>query len=493
MPVLIFFSSVLKSNSSNTTNGLNIKNLFAISNSVDQPKINNTRTNEKYRAIFLRGDIGYRDFLFGEFTLRNDWYSALPPSNNSVFSKSFGGTFVFSELLDLPFLDFGKIRASWGEIPTAIEPYSYPGLQYSVGLYKRYGNFMMNTPDQLVDEDIHGAVKTQKEVGMEFRFLKSRIGFSATWWDGTEKDIPLVMTIAGYNGFKTRLTNTGEIAKQGMDFSLDLRPVANSNMTYEINTTFSYLIKNDVKSIADGIDQIVLESPILSGAPIMVHAVGKPWGQLFGNGMTMFEGKPLLNPDGSYVVDPQKYFGSVLPKFTGGIQNSFKILKNIIVTANFDFQIGGKFCSVSENRGDFSGLSARTSGYNDKGNPIRDPVDEGGGVHVTGADATTHEDVDYYVDAYDYFAGMPVWDSYIYDLTYLKFRELSLGYKIPVNQFKGFGKKIKGISLSFVCINPWLIYSDSKGFDPSEVSNPSGEIAQYPGTRSFGINLKINL
>ena len=76
-------------------------------------------------------------------------------------------------------------------------------------------------------------------------------------------------------------------------------------------------------------------------------------------------------------------------KFTGGIQNSFKILKSIIVIANFDFQIGGKFCSVSENMGDYSGLSARTSGYNDKGNPIRDPVDEGGGVHVTGVDATT--------------------------------------------------------------------------------------------------------
>ena len=168
----------------------------AISNSVNQPEVVNTRTNDKYRALFLRGDIGYRDFLFGEFTLRNDWYSALPPSDNSVFSKSFGGALIFNDLLNLPFLDFGKIRASWGEIPTSIEPYSYPGLQYSVELYKRDRNIMMNTPDQFVDQDIHGAVKTQKEVGMELRFLKNRVGFSATWWDGTEKNIPLAMTLS---------------------------------------------------------------------------------------------------------------------------------------------------------------------------------------------------------------------------------------------------------------------------------------------------------
>ena len=47
-----------------------------------------------------------------------------------------------------------------------------------------------------------------------------------------------------------------------MDFVFYLRAVTNSNLAYEINTSFSFLIKNDVKSIADGIDQIVLESPI---------------------------------------------------------------------------------------------------------------------------------------------------------------------------------------------------------------------------------------
>ena len=171
-----FFSSIYKANSANTVNGLNIKNLYSISNSKDQPNISNSREKEKYRAAFARGDVGFRDFLFAEFTVRNDWYSVLPPDNNSVLSKSFGGSFVFSDLANLDFLSFGKFRASWGEIPTVIGIFDYPGFAYGVGTYQWNGNFLMGTPDQLVDPNIRGAVKTQKEIGLELRFFNNRVG-----------------------------------------------------------------------------------------------------------------------------------------------------------------------------------------------------------------------------------------------------------------------------------------------------------------------------
>jgi len=491
-----FFNSIFRSNSANTVNGLIVKNLYTITNSLDQPYITNNRTEEKYRAIFLRGDAGFKDFLFGEFTLRSDWYSVLPPSNNSILSKSFGGAFVFSDLLKLPFLDFGKIRASWGEIPTAIEIYSYPGLEYSVGLYKWNGNYLMSTPDQQVDPNIHGAVKTQKELGLELRFFKNMVGISATYWDGSEKDIPCPVTIANYSGFATRYLNTGEINKLGLDFALYVKPVSKANLSYELNAVLSYLIKNKIIKIAEGIDSFVALSQLdWIQTPDLVHAAGKPWGEISGSGMKMWEGKPLLNSDGTYVTDQQKYFGSVLPKITGGIQNSLKILKNFTVIANFDFQIGGNFFSMSDMWGTYSGLTSRTSGLNDKGNPIRDPVDEGGGVHVTGVDATTYSDIDYYINASDYFHNLlnsGIYDSFVYDLTYFKLREFSIGYGFPLKRMNGLYKYIKDMNISFVGLNPWLIYSASKDFDPSEISNAGGEQGQLPGTKSFGMNLKVN-
>ena len=176
-----FFSALSKSNGASTVNGFNIKNLYSITNSKDQPSISNSRSALKWRAGFLRADVGYRDFLFAEFTLRNDWYSTLPPADNSVLSKSVGGSFVFSDLLNIPAINFGKIRASWGEIPTSIGAYAYPGFEYSVNQYQWTGNFLMSTPDRLVDPNIRGAVKTQRELGLEMRFFNSFIGFSATY------------------------------------------------------------------------------------------------------------------------------------------------------------------------------------------------------------------------------------------------------------------------------------------------------------------------
>jgi TonB-linked SusC/RagA family outer membrane protein len=496
-----FFSSVYKLNRAQTVNGFSIKNLYSIANSKDPALITNTRELNKYRAVFARGDVGFRDYIFGEFTLRNDWYSVLPPDKNSILSKSFGASFVFSDLAKLSWLDFGKVRASWGEIPTVIDIYAYPGFAYTPGSFQWNGNMLMTTPDQVVDPNIRGAVKTQKEIGLELRFLKNKLGLTATYWDGTEKDIPYSISIANYSGFNSKYLNTGKIAKSGLDLGLNFKPVNKTNISWEANVTLAYLINNKVVKIAEGINSFTVQGlwtladgSSRYGTPMMLHEVGKQWGELVGAGVKRFEGKPVLNSDGSYVSDPQKYYGNVLPKFTGGFQNSFKILKNFTVIANIDYQFGGKFFSLSDAFGSGSGLTARSSGLNDKGIPIRNSVADGGGIHIYGVDATYYTPVDYYVDARTYWNSITNnqwYDDCVHDLTYIKLRELSIGYNVPVDKI-GLSKYIQGITVSFVAQNPWLMYAKTKDFDPSEISRQSGEAGQFPGIRSFGTNIKIN-
>ena len=491
-----FFNTLYRSHDSYTTDGLNVRNLFAISNSKGQAYLEDIRTEEKYRAVFIRGDVGFRDFVFGEFTIRNDWFSTLPPDDNSILSKSFGISFVFSDLLKLPWLSFGKLRASWGEIPTSIGAYVYPGYSYTVSQYQWNNHFVMTSPDQLVDPNIKGDVKTQKEVGLELRFLNNRAGITATYWDGSEKDIPYKVTIAGYSGFSSKYMNTGKIIKQGLDFVLNLKPFNMTNLRWEVNSTFSWLIKDKVVSIAEGVDRFTMQNLLNNSSyPSLVHATGYTWGQLFGSGMKMYNGKPELNPDGSYVVDRQKYYGSIIPKITGGLQNNFEIFKNITLVANIDYQFGGKFWSLSELSGTYSGLTAWTSGLNDKGIPIRDPVENGGGVHVFGVDATTHEDVDYYIDAYTYFHNfndLGIFDPFIYDLTFIKFRELGISYDIPLEKIGNMKKFLQKVNISLVLQNFWLIYAKTYDIDPAEVTYVDGETGQFPACRSFGMNIKIN-
>lgn len=490
-----------KSNGGNTNEGLNVPNLFTLANSKSTASNFNDRTEEKYRALLAFGNIGFRNMLFGEFSLRNDWYSTLPPDNNDVLSKSFGASFVFSDLVrkSLPWLSFGKIRGAWGEIPQALGTssttfgaYRYPGFNYGVGEFQWDGNFLMSTPNQLVDSAIHGAVKTQKEVGIELRFLQNRLGVTATYWDGTERDLPLSVSTNGASGFTSKLINTGEITKKGLDLQFSARPVWMDNFRWELNATWGRLLENKVVSIAPDIDRITVEGVWGSTAPYMVHEVGKNWGQIYGNGIKRIDGQPILNTSGFYVSDANVFFGSVLPDYTGGVQNTFQILRDFTVNVNIDYQKGGKFVSLSDMWGSYSGLTARTATVNDKGNPIRDAVVDGGGIHVFGVDAT-NKPVDYYVEAQDYFHNLynnRAFDEFVYDLTFVKMRELSVGYNIPVNKLK-INNWAQRATISLVARNPFLIYAKTADMDPSEISNVSGETGNFPGTRSFGFNLRV--
>ncbi len=498
-----FFKWTSKSNSGNTNQGLNVPNLFTLANSVNQAAQANGRTNEAYNAIFGKVNVGYKDFLFVNATLRNDWFSTLPSENNSVLSKSFGASFIFTEFTkeSLPWLSLGKIRGSWGEIPQALGSgttfgaYRYPGMAYGVGQFKWGSNFLMGTPDQVVDPNIKGSVTSQKELGLDLEFERGKYGVSFTYWDGSEVGFPYALTVNGASGFSSLLTNIGKITKKGIEITLKARILDMPNLRW--NATFNYadLIENDVVELSKEYE--ITQTNALAGMwgtniPYQLNTAGMRWGQLFGNGIKRINGQPVLNNDGTYAMEGNQYFGSVLPRYTGGLQNSFTVMKNFHVNVNFDYQFGGKFTSLSQMWGSYSGLTARTATINDLGNPIRDAVADGGGIHVHGVNAEG-QPVDYYVEAQTYYQSLYnnyTIDEFIGDLTFIKLRELSVGYSLPVAKL-GLSKYFNNATVSVVTRNPFLVYAKSKDFDPSEISATYGETGQLPGTRSIGVNLRI--
>jgi TonB-linked SusC/RagA family outer membrane protein len=480
----------------NTVNGLNAPDFFALSNSKDPIAYSNYRERAKNRAGFVRGDIGWKNLLFAEFTFRKDYFSQLRGEDNGILSKSFGGSFVFSDLTKnaLPFLSFGKIRASWGEIPQSLNPYQV-GFNYGISQNQWAGNFLMSTPNTIIDPKIKGAVSTQREIGLDMKFLRNRFGFSVTYWDGTIKDFPYELTIPATQGFSKYLTNIGEIQKKGVEVLVNINPVRTKNFNWEITGTWAKLLENKVVSLAPGIDRITYATGDFgTGTYVayLVHQKGARWGQMFGGGFKRINGEKVVTADGLFVREADTYLGSVLPNYTGGVQNSITF-KNIVLNFNIDFQQGGKFFSLSDFWGSFSGLTAKTATINDKGNPIRDPVADGGGVRVDAVDADGKA-VTNYIDAQSYyhqFQSKGISENSIYDLTFVKLREVSLGYRFDLVKM-GISKKITGATFSVVSRNPWLIYAKTRDFDPSEISNTYGENSQLPGTRSLGVNLKLN-
>ena len=497
-------------NSGSTSDGFNTPNLYTLANSKGTISSTDDRYKVKDNGLFVSAQVGFRKFLNVDVTLRNDWLSMFPKANNDILSKSFGGSFVFSELLknQLPWLTLGKIRGSWGEVPQSLDApgvrggYRYPGSLYSQGAVQWNGNFQQFTSSAQVDPNIQGAVATEKAVGADFSFFKgARVGFSVTYTERVNKDFPTNTVFSLASGTSQLLTNAGEIDFKGIDYTLNLKPVWSKNLKWEINATYSTTISNEVVDI-DGKPQDVWKNAGTAAPSLTVETAtfgptlraieGQQWGQLYGRGIKRDgAGNALLNSDGTYVYDANTRFGSVLPDFTGGFQNTFTVLGNFTVNVNIDFQKGGKFYSTSTKWGNSTGVLAKSAGLNDKGNPIRDDVADGGGIHIFGVDATTLKPVDYYLNARDYLNGSNnTFDNDIFDLTFVKMREVGIGYNIPVNKL-GMGKWLKKANFSVIASNALLIYAKTKDFDPSEISGQSGEGGQFPGLRGVGVNLKL--
>ncbi|MBK8521695.1 MAG: SusC/RagA family TonB-linked outer membrane protein [Chitinophagaceae bacterium] len=492
------FKTKFRGVNANTLGGLSAPGLYALANSKNNINYGNTRNQFQRRSLFVRADIGFRNFLFIEGSYRRD-YTSTEPQDNYIDSKSGGLSFVFSDLIRnaVPFISYGKIRGSMGQLLNTLGIYQLNST-YAIGTQQwqanNVGNIVTSVPGNLVDPALQGAVNTEKEIGLEMRFLKNRIGFNVTYWDRTNKNFPVNVTVDQSTGYNFISKNAGEIAKKGWDIQGFIKPIQSKNLAWEISATWGYLVKNEVVSIFGDIKRLNLATGAFSGssAAYAVNEIGQPWGQMFGGGIKRVNGVPELTAAGLFIREADKKFGSVLPNYTGGIQNTFNIFKNFTLNVNIDYSIGGKFFSLSDHWGTFSGLTARTAELNDRGIPLRDPVADGGGVHVFGVDATGKA-VDYYVDGQTYFhqfRNASIAEDNIYSLSFVKLRELSLGYRLPVEKL-GMGKFVKTAVFSVVSRNPWLIWSEDKGFDPSEISNVYGEDGQLPGTRSVGVNLKL--
>lgn len=101
----------------------------------------------------------------------------------------------------------------------------------------------------------------------------------------------------------------------------------------------------------------------------------------------------------------------------------------------------------------------------------------------------------HYVDAQTYyhqFVNNSIATNSVYDLTFVKLRELSIGYQIPVNKIGAIGKVFNSATVSFIGRNLWLMYSNVDDFDPAEISGQFGENGQMPSLRSYGFNLKLS-
>lgn len=480
-----------------TAGGLSIPGYYNIAASKNRPTTNNTEIRKEVKSLYGYASLGWRNMLFLDLNVRNDWSSALPPSNNSYLYGGVSTSFVFTELMEQnDILSFGKIRASVARVGSDIDPYQIYQT-YTVGNpYDTYPT--LTVPNTIPNSDLKPTLSTSYELGTELRFLRNRVRFDFNYYSREAKDQIINLTIPSSTGYSAALVNAGNIANHGVEITLGGTPVKSKEFTWDIDINLAYN-RNEVKKLYGESKNLVVNPAGLGasfgfvGTPgISVNArVGETYGMLIGTGYKRNDaGQILVDDAGNPMLELNKELGSILPDYTGGIYNELTY-KNFVLGFAIDFQKGGKLMSLTSMLNAGSGLSYLTVGNNDKGNPKRDAVADGGGIRVDGVRESDGKANETYIETKRYYQTVlsSLWEEWVYDATFVKLREVRLGYNLPKRWYQKWG--VQSANFAVIAQNPWLIYSTVKGIDPSQLQTPWMDTGQLPGTRTLGFNLKL--
>ena len=490
------------STSASTSGGLAIPDFYILANSVDKPNYSTGRYNQSRISAFGLLSLGYKSMLYLDGSYRFDWQSTAASDANRVETFGVSGSFLFDKLINVDAISFGKLRAGYSEAPI------FPGAYQTSPTYSSgtsYGSLAsLAVPNTLSNPNLTGGMRTELEYGIEFKFLNNRLGLDVTYFDREDSNLPVAISSAASTGYTGLNVNSKITSSNGVEVMLSGTPIQNENLRWDVSVNFATMEKT-VDFIYDGIERNILNSWLSWSSMDLQEIVGEEWGMLYGRKRRQdANGNWMYYASGNHMYDNNQLLGNIMPNFTGGI-NSNLVYKNWDLAVNIDFQDGGLYHSVTDMFSMASGQHEWTAGLNDKGNPKRDAVSAGGGIHQVGVKADG--------SVYDAYRAPDSWawgnwtrdDLWLVDASFVKLRQVRLGYTFNADQisktpFSDISVAVIGTNLAILSeTTDWGDYRGSKtpGLDPSELGagwsggSYASEGGQLPSARSFGLNVSL--
>ena len=478
---------------------LNFNNLKTINNPVElhSPRY---ETN----SVFASADLGYKNYLFLEITGRNDWYSALtsnlPNFKNYLFYPSTNLSYVFSDALhiDPKVLSFGKLRASYGQTGSNPTPQATNLTFTSQGTVNGIPLSEV-TNDSAPPDHLQPEVTTESEIGTELKFFGNRIGVDFDYYYKKSHNFLLPITLSNATTFSSVYVNAGDMYNKGVELLLTGSPIKNQNFGWDVSINMAKN-KNMVTALAPGLG---------TGIDIYYNIearVGYPLGSIFGstyqrapNGQIVYQTENSQTGDSgtpnSVIIaknSGDNYLGTANPDWSGGITNTFTY-KNFSFSFLIDGQFGGQVYEADAVWTNYFGNS-KASLLGRDGTYIPNGV-----VNVGTASNPVYAKNTLPYSAYIQFndngnADKIINESNVFSRTFIKFRQVSLGYNIPKSILaKTF---IRSATFSLIGRNLFYIKKDLPTFDP-EASDSIGNGFGYdsggsPVSRTYGFNFNIN-
>ncbi|SKB44620.1 SusC/RagA family TonB-linked outer membrane protein [Dyadobacter psychrophilus] len=450
-----------------------------------------TTTTPNYRksginSVFGSVDLGYKGLAYLTMSGRQDWFSVLNKSKNSIFYPAIGGTVILSEAIDMPSaISFAKLRASWAQVGAVnVDPYRiYQSYQMAQGGHN--GRPVQQLASALVpNPDLRPLTSTTYEAGLEARFLNNRFGLDLTFYNRKTTNDIVQSNIAASSGYTQALLNVGELSNKGVELLLTATPFRKNDFAWDISYNMAYNQSKIVK-LADNLPSLSIGTGV--GGGLINNVVGGTYGEVWGyNKKTDDNGNIVYNTASGYAVRGNlEKLGNGIPPLTMGITNNFKY-KNF----SLNILVDGKFGSVVySNMYQYAyrfGLPKETLPGRETGVTVT-------GVTPEGAPFTKlweKKDVDTYYDNDKNYTGI-----FTFNNDFIKLRQVILSYNLNVSKLSFL--KLQAASVSLVGRNLLLLYKDKRNnyFDPESSytnGNAQGlEAFGVPRTRSLGVNLTV--
>ena len=464
------------------------------SNSFNSINFQRTTKNNTF-GVFGDVSLGYKDWLYLNGSLRNDWTSTLEKDNNRILypsaSLSFIPTNAFEGLRsDGNGLNYMKLRFGYGSSAGFPDVYSTRNTLSLAGraFVDAGGNVVSsNTTDDILGNPLLKPERlSELELGIDTRFLNNRVGLNASIFKKKTKDLITDKDLDPSTGYQLTTINGGDMEVKGIEVDLDVNFVKglNNGFNWQTNVNF-YADESLVTRLPEGTEQIIIGNFFTADAK-NAAIVGQPFGILIGDKIQRDDNgnKIITKSTGNYVNNPEDVvIGDPNPDWTAELDNTFSY-KGLSLGVTLGYRHGGDIFSKTAvtllSRGIIDFPFDRLGTY------VLPGVNEDGSPNTTQIGAT---DI-----AFSNWLGqdeLEVWDG-----TTIRLRDVRLGYSLTSKMlektpFTGLTFTLSGSNLWYKAVN----FPEGVNFDTNTLSNGVGnniglEYFSGPSSKRYGFSIK---
>ena len=425
-------------------------------------------------SYFGRATYTFDDRYTFEGSARVDGSSRFGEDNRFGFFPAGAISWRISQedFFDVSAINDLSLRASYG-----ITGNDQIGDFQSLGLYggADYANIPGLAPSQLANPELSWERAAQFDIGLDMALFNERLFLNADVYQKTTDDLLLPVQTPLSSGFSSVIENVGEIQNRGVEVSLE---TTNITGAFEWTTNFNVSYnENEVTELVDGEDIDGGLQRAREGEPLGSWYL-IPW-----EGVDPETGQPQwLDQDGEITNDPtsddRRIAGQVDPTWFGGIENRFSF-RGVTLEAFFQYATGHDVYNATNT---FLYDASLWNLHEDMLDRWQEPGDE------TDIPRVTYADLD---------GANQSSDRFLEDGSYIRLREATLSYSLPVSLTERFGVSNARVFVQGTNLITWhhMSVGDPEGTTGAATGNLNrGELFFTPPqqrTITGGINLNF--